>query len=198
MSQIEQFVRVEDDQTRTGAVSAQNRPPRKPTHVEQKKPEPPIKYLRHFLQPRNLGGIHTIFNEPIYRIMADIKNEPFFSWPAPLGGDPSKRDPNKYCTYHKEKDHMTERCFSLKQHLNQLVKAGHLHRYLSDGQKQHFTGAPRINHNIKPPARVIEMIHTSRPSKQSHDRLRSDLRKAQHLREVFHVAEGSIVSKKPK
>ncbi len=79
MSRIEQFVRLEDDRMRTGAVSAQNRPPRKPTHVEQKKPKPPIKNLRHFPQPQNLGGNHTIFNEPIYRIMADIKNEPFFS-----------------------------------------------------------------------------------------------------------------------
>jgi hypothetical protein len=56
---------------------------------------------------------------------------------------------------------MTERCFSLKQHLNQLVKAGHLRHYLSDDQKQHFTREPRIAHNTKPPTRVIEMIHTS-------------------------------------
>ena len=40
------------------------------------------------------------------------------------------------------------------------------------------------------------MIHTSRPSGQSHDWLRSYLKKAQHLREVFQVAEGSVVSKK--
>ena len=42
------------------------------------------------------------------------------------------------------------------------------------------------------------MIHTSRPKGQSFDRLRSDLKKAQHLREVFQVAEGSVVSKKPR
>jgi hypothetical protein len=93
--------------------------------------------------------------------MAEIKNKPFFSWPAPLSGNPSKRDPNKYCTYHKEKGHMTERCFSLKQHQDQLAKMGHLRRYLSDGQKQHFTKELGIAHNTKPPARVIEMIHTS-------------------------------------
>jgi hypothetical protein len=40
------------------------------------------------------------------------------------------------------------------------------------------------------------MIHTSRPNGQSQDWLRSDLKKAQHLREVFQVAEGSIISKK--
>ena len=43
MSQIKQFVRVEDDRMRTEAVLVQNRPPKKPTHVELKKLEPPIK-----------------------------------------------------------------------------------------------------------------------------------------------------------
>ena len=86
--------------------------------------------------------------------------------------------------------------FFLKQHLDQLVKEGHLCCYLSDGQKQHLTGEPRTAYNTKPPIRVIEMIHTLQSSGQSHNQLRSDLRKAQHLQEVFHVAEGSIIYKK--
>jgi hypothetical protein len=80
--------------------------------------------------------------------------------------------------------------------LEQLAKAGHLRRYLGDGQKQHYHEEPTIAHNTKPLARIIEMIHTSRPNGQSHDRMRSDLKKAQHLREVFQVAEGSVISKK--
>jgi hypothetical protein len=55
-----------------------------------------------------------------------IKHQPFFSWPAPLTGDPSGRDQNKYCSYHIENGHMTENCISLKDHLQQLVKEGHL------------------------------------------------------------------------
>ena len=42
------------------------------------------------------------------------------------------------------------------------------------------------------------MIHTSWPNEQSYDQLRSDLKKAQHLWEVFQVAEGSVMSKKPR
>ena len=114
MSQIKQFVRVEDDQARTRAVSMQGRPPRKPANMEQRRTDIPTKNLGRFPQPRDLGGVHTVFNEPIYRIMAKIKNEHFFSWPTPLGGDPSKRDCNKYCSYHREKCHMTERCYSLQ------------------------------------------------------------------------------------
>ena len=91
---------------------------------------------------------------------------------------------------------MTKRCYSLKQHLEELAKARHLHRYQGDGQKQHYHEGPTVAHNTKPVARVIEMIHTSRPSGKSHDRLRSDLKKAQHLQEVFQGTEGSVVSKK--
>jgi hypothetical protein len=93
---------------------------------------------------------------------------------------------------------MTERCYSLKQHLEQLAKAGHLRRYLGDGQKQHYHEEPTVAHNAKPLAKVIKMIHTSRPNGQSHDQLRSDLKKAQHLWEVFQVAKGSVISKKPR
>ena len=103
--------------------------------MEPRKAELPPKNPTRFPLPRELGGVRMVFNEPIYRIMAKIKNEPFFIWPTPLGGDPSKRDPNKYCSYHRDTGHMTERRYSLKQHLEELAKAGHLRRYLGDGQK---------------------------------------------------------------
>ena len=75
-----------------------------------------------------------VFNEPIYRIMAEIKNE-HFSHGQPPSGDPLKRDPNKYCSYHRGKGHMTKRFYSLKQHLEKLAKAGHLRRNIEDDQK---------------------------------------------------------------
>ena len=85
---------------------------------------------------------------------------------------------------------MTERCYTLKQHLEELAKAGHLHCYIGEDQRQHYHEGPTAAHNTKPAARIIEMIHTSRHKGQSFDRLRFDLKKAQHLREVFQVAEG--------
>ena len=146
--------------------------------MEQKRTDILAKNLSRFPQSRDLGGIHPVFNEPIYCIMVEIKNGHFFSWPTPLGGYLSKRDSNKYCSYLREKGHMIERCYSLKQHLEQLAKEGHLRRYLGDGQKRHYHENPTIAHNTKPLARIIEMIYTSRPNEQSHDRMRSDLKKA--------------------
>uniref|UniRef100_A0A2N9FCI3 Uncharacterized protein n=1 Tax=Fagus sylvatica TaxID=28930 RepID=A0A2N9FCI3_FAGSY len=83
-------------------------------------------------------------------------------------------------------------------HLDDLAKAEHLRRYISDGQKQHYHEGPTTIHNTKLAARVIETIHTSRSNGHSYDRLKSDLKKAQHLREVFQVSEGSVMSKKPR
>uniref|UniRef100_A0A2N9GE01 Integrase catalytic domain-containing protein n=1 Tax=Fagus sylvatica TaxID=28930 RepID=A0A2N9GE01_FAGSY len=117
---------------------------------------------------------------------------------AKKGRNPTRRDPNKYCSYHREKGHMTEKCYTLKKHLEDLAKAGHLHRYISDGQRQHYHEGPTAAHNTKPAARVIETIHTSRPNGQSYDRMRFDLKKAQLLREIFQVSEGSVMSKKPR
>uniref|UniRef100_A0A2N9FUL1 RNase H type-1 domain-containing protein n=1 Tax=Fagus sylvatica TaxID=28930 RepID=A0A2N9FUL1_FAGSY len=170
-----------------------------PTIRSKKGPKYRQETLPVFQDPKKQAEyIRFLTNQPIYRIMGDIKNEPFFMWHVPLGGDPTKRDPNKYRSYHREKGHMTEKCYTLKKHLEDLAKVGHLHRYISDGQRQHYHEGPTTIHNTKPAARVIETIHTSRSNGHSYDRLKSDLKKAQHLREVFQVSEESIVSKKPR
>ena len=68
--------------------------------------------------------------EPVHKILERIKNEPFFRWPNKMGGDPSRRNQNLYCTYHRDKGHTTEQCRVLKDHLGQLVKAGYLKEYV--------------------------------------------------------------------
>ena len=80
MSRIEQYVRVEEDKARTGASSTQNRPPRRPNNTKQKRAEIPPRNPTRFPRPKEAGGVYTVFNQPIYRIMGDIKNEPFFIW----------------------------------------------------------------------------------------------------------------------
>jgi hypothetical protein len=154
---------VEEDQARTRVTSAQSGHPRKTANTEQKRAELPPKNPTRFPRLKELGRVYTVFNKPIYRIMGEIKNEPFFIWNAPLAGDPSRRDPNKYCSYHRENGHMTERCYTLKQHLEELAKAGHLRHYIGEDQRQHYHEGPTAAHNTKPAARIIEMIHTSRP-----------------------------------
>ena len=97
-----------------------------------------------------------------HRILDRIKYEPYFLWLNKMGGDPFKRNQNLYCTYHWDKGHTTEQCRVLKDHLGQLVKAGHLKDFVLDsgdkvvGQHTRQRGNP-----LPPPIGVIEVIHVA-------------------------------------
>lgn len=64
-----------------------------------------------------LAEVNMVFKELVHRIIDWIKNVPYFRWPNKMGGDPSQRNQNSYCTYHKYKGYTTEQCRVLKDHL---------------------------------------------------------------------------------
>lgn len=53
-----------------------------------------------------------------------------------MGGDISRRNQNSYCTYHREKWHTTKQCKVLKNHLEQLVRLGHLKEFVLEPRNQ--------------------------------------------------------------
>lgn len=71
-----------------------------------------------------------MFKEPIHKILERIKNEPYFWWPSKMGGDLARRNQNLYCMYHQEKVITTKQCRVFKDHLEQLVKSGHLKEFV--------------------------------------------------------------------
>lgn len=66
----------------------------------------------------------------MYKILECIKNEPHFQWSRKIGRDLTWRIQSLYYTYHREKGHTIEQCRVLKNHLEQLVKVGHLKEFL--------------------------------------------------------------------
>ena len=74
--------------------------------------------------------------EPVHKIMDRIKNELYFRWLNKIGGDPLRRNYNFYCTYHRDKRHTTKQCRVLKDHLEQLVRAGHLKEFIVETGNQ--------------------------------------------------------------
>ncbi|XP_030936144.1 uncharacterized protein LOC115961279 [Quercus lobata] len=69
-----------------------------------------------------------------------------------MGGDPSWRNQNLYCTYHKDKGYTTEKCRVLKDHLEQLVKAGYLKEFVMDsGNQGTGQGAQQRGDPLPPP-----------------------------------------------
>ncbi|XP_075670210.1 uncharacterized protein LOC142639973 [Castanea sativa] len=79
-----------------------------------------------------------------------------------MAGDLSRGNQNLYCTYHRDKGHTTEQCRVLKDHLEQLVKAGHLKEFLVETRSQETGQAEWLCRNPLPPLLVvIEVIHAA-------------------------------------
>ena len=66
--------------------------------------------------------------------MSKINEKPFFKWPRAMPSDPSRRDPDKYCSYHKDHGHMTEKCKSLKFFLEDLVKKNLIPEFVKEAE----------------------------------------------------------------
>ena len=83
-----------------------------------------------------MGEVNVAFKELVHKIIDRIKNEPFFRWLNKIRGNPSRRNQNLYCTYHRDKGHTTKQCRVLKDHLGQLVKARYLKEFVVDSRNQ--------------------------------------------------------------
>ena len=109
-----------------------------------------------------IEGVNVAFKEPVHKILDRIKNESFFRWPNKMGGDPSRRNQNLYCTYHKDKGHTTEQCRVLKDHLKQLVKVGYMKEFVVDSvDRDARQGVQQKRNPLPPPLGVIEVIHAA-------------------------------------
>ena len=103
-----------------------------------------------------------VFKELVHKIVDRIKNELFFRWSNNMGGDPSRRNQNLYCTCHRDKGHTIEQCRVLKDHLGQLVKAGYLKEFVVDFENRDTGhGAQQKGNPLPPPLGVIEVIHAT-------------------------------------
>ena len=81
-------------------------------------------------------AINTTFKEPIFRILPQIKDKPYFVWSAKMGGDPAFRESKPFCAYHRERGHLTENCRNYKAFLEELVRNGHLRQFVDDTKHQ--------------------------------------------------------------
>ncbi|XP_050258165.1 uncharacterized protein LOC126703250 [Quercus robur] len=106
--------------------------------------------------------VNVAFKELLHKILDRIKNESFFRWPNKMEGDPSRRNQNLYCTYHRDKGHTIEQCRVLKDHLGQLVKAGYLKEFVVDSvDREAGQGVQQKRNPLPPPLGVIEVIHVA-------------------------------------
>ena len=89
-----------------------------------------------------------------------IKNKPYFHWSNKMRGDVMRRNQNLYNLYHRDREHTTEDCQTLKDHLYELEKAGYLGEFLvrEDSQPQYLKKAT-TSRTLTPARRLIGVIH---------------------------------------
>ena len=61
---------------------------------------------------------------------------PDFKWPAPFQMDPSQRNPSLQSDFHRDHEHETNRCRSLKFMVEILIRAGHLRKYIREVDRE--------------------------------------------------------------
>ncbi|XP_028069368.1 uncharacterized protein LOC114271902 [Camellia sinensis] len=157
LARIEQYARLEDNQIPIEVASTeQTARYKKRTNREEHRGIA----VNEVDKSKSHKAIMTVFKEPIYRILEKIKREPFFVWPPKMLGDPARHNQKLRCTYYQDRGHMTQNCRALKQHLEDLVAAGHLRDYIDQDKKVTEPGnlppEPTIKH---PPRLIINVIH---------------------------------------
>ncbi|XP_050259096.1 uncharacterized protein LOC126704104 [Quercus robur] len=157
MRYIEENKRLEDDRLQSkGKAPVINHP--RQSGLQSR----PWKELRIQEPGPQVGEVIVAFKELVHRIMDRIKNESYLWWLNKMGGDPSRRNQNLYCTYHRDKGHTTEQCRVLKDHLEQLVKARYLKEFVINPRSQEAGQGIRPRRNpLPPPLGVIEVIHVT-------------------------------------
>jgi hypothetical protein len=195
MDRIEQFIRVEEDGGNTSSVQTVA-----PPKAASSKPLARFSIsAKASLSPSNFmaplfRAFQTVFKEPIYKVMNNIKGKPYFVWPPKLLGNPASKDQKLQCSYHRDKGHLTENCHMLKTHLEQLALAGHLNQYIDTNLSGKRESSSVDRHPSNPGAAstgVINVIHNPLCSSILPSSYRSEIQKATHLRWSFVINDSA-------
>ncbi|GFS42836.1 pleckstrin homology (PH) domain-containing protein [Actinidia rufa] len=122
MSLVEMFARLEDDVRES-----------EKTEGKVGRGEAPVKRRKDGSSPyetRAKQGINVVFKEPIFKLLARIRDKPYFKKPEPMEGDPKRQNQRWRSSYHGEKGHKTENYRALKAFLEQLIRDGHLKEFV--------------------------------------------------------------------
>ncbi|XP_075636475.1 uncharacterized protein LOC142608663 [Castanea sativa] len=130
IDRIDKYKRVEEDQMQSkGKMKVY--PERKDLRGGGFQGSRPKRDFSSHLMTVETPLINSLFKEPVHHILEKIRHEPCFTPPNKMSGDASMRNQNLHCHYHQDKGHTTEDCRTLRDHLNQLVKAGKINHLLA-------------------------------------------------------------------
>ncbi|GAV71536.1 hypothetical protein CFOL_v3_15028 [Cephalotus follicularis] len=96
------------------------------------------------------------------RILAVEQDKVPIQWPDKMRSPTEKRDTEKYCRYHHDHGHDTDECRQLKNQIEDLIRKGHLRKYVDrdapQGRREQREEAPRQQEEQQQQPRGV--IHT--------------------------------------
>ena len=78
-------------------------------------------------------------------------------WPEKMKEDPNKRNKNKYCRFHRDHGYDINKCYDLKQQIENLIRQGKLRHFVGrDHKDEKLKG--KIEEPSRPPLGEIRII----------------------------------------
>ncbi|XP_021603919.1 uncharacterized protein LOC110608948 [Manihot esculenta] len=74
----------------------------------------------------------TPLNASKAKVLMAVQDKDFLLWSKPMKADASRRDPDKYCQYHRTHGHDTNSCYQLINEIERLIKRGHLRNFVKN------------------------------------------------------------------
>ncbi|XP_023898015.1 uncharacterized protein LOC112009893 [Quercus suber] len=74
-----------------------------------------------------------------------------------MKGDPNKHNKNKYCCFHRDHGHDTDKCYYLKQQIKNLIRQGKLRHFIGRDHKDEKL-KEKVEESSRPPLGEIKVI----------------------------------------
>ncbi|XP_058219448.1 uncharacterized protein LOC131330008 [Rhododendron vialii] len=137
-------------------------------------------------KPSDFNAKKIVFTVPIYWIIDQVKDQPFFSFPnQKLGIEKGKtKNPIIRCSYHNEQGHFTTACKPFKAYLEQLVTGGHLDNPIDHDKTRAW--AQHVKAQSEEEIQTIHVIHGPLNAEATCD-IRAELNDASSSKHVMLV-----------
>ena len=83
------------------------------------------------------------------KILMQIKDELGLKWPKPLNTFSRKRDPKKYCRFHRDHSHYTDKCRDLKKQIEELIQRGKLQKFIKKDHQSRSRAEDKPHNDVK-------------------------------------------------
>ncbi|GMN74203.1 hypothetical protein TIFTF001_055399 [Ficus carica] len=119
--------------------------------------------------PPDVTKIYTPLNTTREQILMQIQHRNLLVPPAPMKGDPNKRDRSKYCRFHQDFGHDTSNCYQLKGQIEALVQQGQLREFVERVIAERRITPPMVQQQQQQPIPPAPLAENNNPVGELND-----------------------------